>query len=262
MASRGKSTSPARGRTQAVTLAYVGSNMVTTSWHLSVMQLREYDRVNSRRLDRGGFIAMRCGTDGLVEARNQAVAAFLAEDKADWLFWVDTDMGFAPDTVDRLFEAADRGERPMVGALCFAQIETGPDGLGGYLCQATPTVYDWTHVDGKYGWQVRWDYPANTLTRVAGTGSACVLIHRNVFEKVAAEHGPTWYGRVPNPTTGQLVSEDLSFCLRAGALNIPIHVHTGVPTNHMKTMWVGEHEFYRQRAAELAVREARADAAS
>src|SRR3546814_21193439 len=66
---------------------------------------------NHGRIIRGGYIAMRCGTDGLVDCRNKAVAEFLAEGTADWPFWVDTDKAFAPDTVDRLTsEACQVGE--------------------------------------------------------------------------------------------------------------------------------------------------------
>jgi hypothetical protein len=132
--------------------------------------------------------------------------------------------------------------------LCFSQREDSADGFGGYRCTATPTIFDWAHIDGQYGWQVRWNYPQNTVMQVGGTGAACVLVHRSVFEKIQAEHGNVWYDRVPNTTTGQLISEDLSFCLRAGALKIPMFVHTGVPTTHFKNLWLSEEDYWRQVA--------------
>jgi hypothetical protein len=239
---------PEKDKASAVVCAYVGGNVVHYSWHRSLIEMMGYDSQASKRVMRGGFIAIRHGTDGLVEARNKAVRSFLDEHQADWLWWVDTDMGFKPDTVDRLFEAADPVERPIVGGLCFAQREDGPDGYGGHRFTVSPTVYDWAQVDGQYGWVVRWRYPSNTLTRVGGTGSACILIHRSVFEKIEAEHGPVWYDRVPNATTGQLIGEDLSFCLRAGALQIPIYVHTGVGTTHFKPIWIGEEDYWTQVA--------------
>jgi hypothetical protein len=64
---------------------------------------------------------------------------------------------------------------------------------------------------------------------------------------------------VPNTTTGQLIGEDLSFCLRAGALKIPIFVHTGVPTTHFKHFWLSEDDYWRQVALRSA-REALAEA--
>lgn len=245
-------------RGEAVSVAYVCDNVVTSSWHHSIVELIAYDQANNRRIQAGGFIAMRCGTDGLVQARNEAVRTFLQNDRADWLFWTDSDMGFRPDTVDRLFEAADPVERPFMGALCFSQREEETDQLGGYRCVATPTVFDWAKVDGKYGWQVRWNYKPNTVTQVGGTGAACVLIHRSVFEKVEAEYGRIWYDRVPNTTTGQLIGEDLSFCLRIGAQQIPMFVHTGVPTTHFKHLWLGEDEYWQQRAL-ISAREAFAE---
>jgi hypothetical protein len=73
-----------------------------------------------------------------------------------------------------------------------------------------------------------------------------------VFERIAAEHGPVWYDRVPNATTGTLIGEDLSFCLRAGALKIPMYVHTGVPTTHAKQIWLGERDYWTDVALNSA----------
>jgi len=237
-------------RSESVALAYVCGNQVAYSWHVSMWQLDRYDIANHGRIVRGGLIPMRHGSDGLVEARNRVIQEFLGDDRADWLFWVDTDMAFEPDTVDRLFQAADPIERPMVGALCFSQREVETDGIGGWRTLATPTVFYWAHDGDQQGFAVRWDYPSNTVVRCGGTGAACVLIHRSVFERVADKYGPIWYDRVPNTTTGQLVGEDLSFCLRVGALDIPIHVHTGVRTTHLKPVWLSEETYWRERALE------------
>jgi hypothetical protein len=53
-----------------------------------------------------------------------------------------------------------------------------------------------------------------------------------------------------------MTSEDLSFCMRAGALDIPVHVHTGVQASHHKPIWLAEDDYLRQRAvdAELSAR--------
>jgi hypothetical protein len=242
-------------RAGAVAVAYIyrGHN-VTYSWHHSMIELIGYDLCHEGRIIRGGYVAMKCGADGYADARNKAVRLFLKEDRADWLFWIDTDMGFAADTVERLLEAADPVERPMVGGLAFTQREEESDGLGGWRCRAAPTVFDWAALDdGQMGFTIRWKYPPDQLVRVAGTGAACLLIHRSVFgllEAARAENPKlgAWYDRVPNTTTGDLVSEDLSMCMRAGALNIPVHVHTGVKTTHQKVLWLAEDDYYGQVA--------------
>jgi hypothetical protein len=238
----------------AVVVAYVHSNDVSYSWYHSMIEMVGWDMAHDMRVLRGGYIAMRCGTDGLPEARNRAVKEFLAEKQAEWLFWIDTDMGFPADAVDRLLEVADPVDRPVVGGLCFAWREETADGSGGWRCKASPTVFDWLNLEDErqMGFAVRWDYPTDTLTRVGGTGSACILIHRSVFERIEARYGPVWYDRVPNTTTGQVLSEDLAMCLRAGTLDIPVWVHTGVKTTHAKQMWLSETDYRRQIAADLS----------
>lgn len=234
----------------AVAVAYAHSNTCSMSWHHSMMQLLNYDLAHNTRVFRGGWVATRCGTNGLTEARNLAVREFLkGEPRLDWMFWVDTDMGFEPDIIDRLMEVADPVERPMVGALAFSMRELGQDGLGGWRVAPTPTLFDWGEDEGKHGFMVRFNYDRNTVTRVAGTGSACVLIHRSVFERCEEKYG-TWYDRIPNTETGQLIGEDLSFCMRLGALDIPIYVHTGVETNHEKTIWIKEEVYIEARVVD------------
>ena len=222
-------------RSTAVAVAYVyNGHNVTYSWHHSVIELLGWDITHEGRVMRGGYVAMKGSTDGLADARNKAVKLFLSERQADWLFWVDTDMGFFPDTIDRLLEAADPAERPIVGALAFTQQEAAPDGMGGWRSRAAPTVFDWTVLDdGQMGFSVRWKYPPDQLVQVGGTGSACILIHRSVFERIKAKFGPVWYDRVPNTTTGGCCPGP-ALCLRAGALDIPVHAYREKTTHQRR----------------------------
>lgn len=245
-----------------VTLAYIHSAEVAHSWHSSYVELIGWDISHHQRVVRGGWLGMRCGTGGLIAARNETVERFLDERDNDWLWWIDTDMGFAPDTVDRLLYHAHTDDRPVVGALCFAHHETGLDGMGGYRAQPVPTLYQWVNVGpDKEGFTAWLDYPRDSLVRVAGTGAACILIHRSVFEKIAADvGGPHWYTPLINPSSGKPLSEDLSFCARATAAGAPIHVHTGVKTTHLKQVWLSEPDYDRVLAAQLAAESTRNDA--
>lgn len=232
----------------AVTVAYVHGNEVAYSWHHSMVELVGFDMAHHGRVIRGGYIAMRCGSSGVPEARNKATAEFLASRDAEWLLWVDTDMGFPPDVAERLLEAADPVKRPIMGALCFAQKEIEPDRMGGWRCMAAPTIFDWARTgDGLEGFTTRFEYPEDTLVQCAGTGGACILVHKSVYAKIAAKYGPVWYDMAPNPSTGALIGEDLSFCARAGVLGIPVFVHTGVRATHMKQIWLAEPDYQAER---------------
>lgn len=240
-----------------VKIAYVhDGDQVSYSFHHCFLQLLSHDALNQGRVWNGGVLSVRARTDGLAFARNEAVRTFLnGVDgvRAEWLWWVDTDMGFPPDVVDRLLEVADPDERPVVGALCFANREMQDDGMGGWRAFAAPTIMHRTDDPEKVGnfqlgLEVDWTYPKDTLLRCDATGSACILIHRGVFERVQESFGEDWYSRSRSPSTGELVSEDLSFCVRLRELGIPVHVHTGVQTTHFKSIWLQEQDYRAQRA--------------
>lgn len=163
-------------------------------------------------------------------ARNIVCRQFLGQDDAAWLFMCDTDMWFGRDTIDRLLEAADPAERPVTGALCYS---VNTDNGGG---EPYPTMYELTDRDGDLCFVRYKSWPEGAVIRVSATGAAALLIHRSVLERVAKHAGDRaapWFRE--SQTRTALMGEDLTFCLRAWAAGIPVHVHTGVKVGHMKT---------------------------
>lgn len=233
--------------------AYLHPNVVSHSFSDSMTRLLAYDLGHAGRVVRaGGPVMFRCGPGGLVEARNQVMQHFLDESSAEWLWMVDSDMGFAPDIVERLVAVADPAERPVVGALCFGLRETQPDGMQGWVTRPFPTLYQWaSKPDGETGFLAVDSYPVNTLVRVAGTGAACLLVHRSAAMAVRAAEGDVWFERTRYPS-GAKVSEDLSFCYRLATAGVPVYVHTGIRTSHHKQVWLGEGDFWRELVAEPA----------
>lgn len=231
-----------------VSLGFVYPNTRTATFDDCREKMLAFDRAHARLFDHdSGRCSARVGTIGLVSARNEVVAAFLASD-SDWLFWVDSDMGFEPDSVYRLLAVADPVQRPIVGGLCFMNREVAHDGMMGFRTLPLPTLYDWrADEDGTPRFLSMPMYPVNTVIRVRATGSAFILIHRSVFEAMAAQERPEfgrWYDQVRGPN-GSLLGEDVSFCVRAAELEIPVHVHTGVRTTHFKHRWLSEADHWR-----------------
>ncbi len=125
-----------------VQVAYLHRHELSNSFHESLLRLVTYDQVHAQRVVASRRpIALACPSGALPDTRNTAVGQWLDETPHEWLFWIDTDMGFGPDTVDRLVTAADPTLRPVVGALCFAVRELGGDGMGGRRLMLSPTLY-------------------------------------------------------------------------------------------------------------------------
>lgn len=199
-----------------------------------------------------GKMGKECGSGGIVDGRNQLAKVMCDQSSAEWLFMVDSDMGFAADTLERLIAAADPTDRPIVGALCFAHKTDGKASHFGIRYRAVPTLYSW-HDDGqRVGFVPMLDYPRGEVVPVAATGGACVLIHRSVLERIRGKYGDVWFDPITHPT-GTRFSEDLSFCVRAAAVDAPMVVHTGIKTTHDKGGVFLDEEFYDRQEAARAV---------
>jgi len=191
---------------------------VATSYMQSVLSCQAYDRSHDHHLRQLALI--QCSAGNLPQVRNQG-ARLLLDSDAEWLWMVDSDMGFVPDTLERLIDCSVQ----VVGAMCFGLRSAGPDGMFGSVSERFATLYgeDLQSLDS---------WPENTLLSVHATGTGCLLVNRSVLEKI----GTGWFDPVEGPD-GYL-SEDLSFCSRVRDAGEQVYVHTGVRTSHYKSAWI------------------------
>lgn len=225
----------------SVVPGFVDGNEWAAAFGLSWAELLLRDQADSQRIIRenGQYVRKVAGTMGVAAGRNEIAAHFLEHTDAEWLWMVDTDMGFAPDTVDRMVESAEANSVPVLGALCFAQ-KLDPDVRQGDLHAAryriAPTLYVYLErPNGERGFRSMTKYRRDAFQKVAGTGAACVLIHREAL--VAA--GPDPFMPITDPMAGgngtpRTFSEDLSFCIRIQAAGLEMGVDASIKTTHYK----------------------------
>lgn len=188
----------------------------------------------------GQYLREMASSGGIAEGRNQVARAFLERTEGEWLWFIDTDMGFAPGTVEQLLAVADPVERPVVGALCFAHRRTGRTSLRAERYGIVPTLYQWVETDKESGFAPMPSWERDAVLEVGATGGACLLIHRSALEAVAGKYGDnSWFEQITHPSASvrggrRTFSEDLSFCLRLAGCDIPVHVATAVQTTHHK----------------------------
>lgn len=227
-----------RDTQEKVVVAYLRPSTVHGNFMESLMDLMMYDFATHRRIaEGGGRLSYQAGAN-LSGPRNEVVKKFLAYGKADWLWMVDSDMVFAPDTVDRLLEHADPETAPIVGGLCFGLDDAGDivPTMYGLMGEAeSPESLDVVRFD---------EWPVDTMFQVVATGAACLLIHKSALERMRDFEHPNRPGKVGFNDAfpwfqelehdGRPVSEDIAFCWRAGLLQIPVYVNTAVKIGHVK----------------------------
>jgi hypothetical protein len=185
-----------------------------------------------------------------VQARTDLVDSFLSTSH-EWLLMVDADMAWDFEAFDKLCRTADLLTCPIVGGLCFGGgLTVGPNGQP----VSFPTLYRMTRDEGTLASKAWRDYPRNRLVQVDATGAAFLLVHRQVFVALQNKAVPLPEGQ-PNPfpwfaetfVGGVPIGEDVTFCLRAGAIGIPTRVHTGVKIAHEKRYFLTEESYDRSR---------------
>lgn len=235
-----------------VVVGYLDDGHWSASFGLSYRDMCLADMVGSQRIRQE--LRKVAGTGGIVDGRNDLATQFLDHTEGEWLYMVDTDMGFTPDTVDRLIKSADPVQRPVVGALAFALKRVSmTDELRAETYDIIPTLYSYMELEDEVGFLPMLEYPRDELVQVAATGAACLVIHRTVLHRIREKHGPVWFDPVVHATGDKggrrRFSEDLSFCVRVQEIGFKIYVDTAVKTSHEKGgIFLTEKTYDRHRA--------------
>jgi len=221
-----------------VVMAFIHPGQTSAFFTTSLVGSLLFDSVGPRRVV--GMLN-EWSSANVSAARNTLVAKFLDNyPQAEWLWFVDADMAWDHDALDRLMVVADRDTAPVLGGLCFG---ASGDAL-------FPTIYRFTEVDGKITTYRVNDYARDSVVQVAATGAAFLLIHRRVLEAMRAKgfnKAFPWFQETE--LAGDPCGEDITFCIRAGLLDIPVHVHTGVKVGHHKSQLLTEELFTSQQEA-------------
>jgi GT2 family glycosyltransferase len=227
---------------QKVVVAFPHGHEWSARFGKCLWRLGLYDSAHHHRIM--GDLFNSSGAN-IVNARNEIVERFLDAHDADWLWFVDTDMTFEPDILDRMVKAAHPEKRPILGALCFSL----QDGM-----RAAPTIYV-LRDDGKVGRVFK--YPFEKLIQVHATGTGSLLIHRSVLEAMRERWERPYQWFQEQAVGGLPVGEDITFCIRAGAQGFPVFVDTSIRCGHEKPFLVDESMYAAQQeslqAADLPV---------
>lgn len=245
-----------------IVVAHLHPGEVSASFDYSLRQSIALDLQHHQRLVFGGgfaVIATQQGAGRLERGRNEVVRMFLQEHThADVLVFIDSDMGWDADAIEKIVQVidSDPNRYPIVGGLCFGIKPTAMVAQAAMETEPFPTLYRWAPAGPGHppGFDAAYTYPADTVVEVASTGAAFLGMARWALEKIGPDPFDLWTEKwtdLDGTVREHPFGEDMSFCLRARSVGIPVHVHTGAKTSHMKDVWWTE-DAYRERRAPRA----------
>lgn len=165
----------------------------------------------------------------LIYLSRDELARMALLNKADLVMWLDSDMTFPRDTMERL----------------LAHIDAGADmATGVYYRRKTPyspTIYTHLEIDPEKmtaSWEELNTIPRREPFEVAGAGLGCMLMKAEVLAGVFARTG-NMFSPISN------IGEDLSFCWRARKCGYRIIADPSIPLGHVGTKIYGPEDYRR-----------------
>ena len=151
----------------------------------------------------------------LVYDSRNALAEYAISKNTDLVLWLDSDMIFPPELLERLRADIESG-KDIVSGLCFCRRYP-------YL----PVVYEKMELDGERPITSSYvDYPEDEMFRVAGCGFGVVMMRTDVLRKITDKYHTVFS---PLPHFG----EDFSFCIRARECGYEIWCDPTIPIGHV-----------------------------
>jgi predicted glycosyltransferase involved in capsule biosynthesis len=164
--------------------------------------------------------------------------------KTDWLLWVDSDIVLSIDAMKKLWQAADKVNKPVVSGVYFISKENE-----GTLMRPFPVLFD--DVD-EYQIKYHHPLPDNQVIKCDAAGFGFVLMHKSIVPKLREAHpGKGMFMETGDGNDDHFIGEDIIFFRRMKAAGIPLYAHTGALVKHMKRFsldydyyalyWANEH---------------------
>lgn len=151
------------------------------------------------------------------DSRNK-LAGYAIEGEFDYILWLDSDMVFPPDTLERMLKILD--ERKDIDILSGIYFRRGHP--------FTPVAFDKLEINdrGECEFEDMTKVPEG-LSEIAGCGFGCVLMRTDCLFDIAGKYGNVWF--TPMGNTG----EDVAFCIRARNEGYKIFCEPDIVLGHM-----------------------------
>lgn len=139
---------------------------------------------------------------------------------ADYVLWLDSDMIFPTDTMEKMLKHMEEG-KDIVSGLYFRRRNP-----------FTPVLFKKLNAeDGS--WEGYDDYPQNSTFEVEGVGFGCCMTRTSALQDLFLNYQTCF-----NPITA--FGEDLSFCTRAREMGYKVYADSSISCGHIGQIIVNE----------------------
>ena len=151
----------------------------------------------------------------LIYTSRNALATQAISCEADLVLWLDSDMEFDPDILERMIETMQAGDYDILTGLYFRRVYP-----------YSPVLFDQLDIDGEVCYWSEFKQIPEKPFEVGGCGFGCVLMKPDVFIDVQGRFGNMF---APIANNG----EDIAFCWRARQCGYKIFCDPSINPGHV-----------------------------
>ena len=150
------------------------------------------------------------------DSRNK-LAEMAINSNADYIFWLDSDMTFMPDTLNMMLRTLIDNRMDMLAGVYYRRRPP-----------FTPTIFSDVQISNMGVNCISITEVPEEIFEIGGCGFGCVLMRKEVIWNVMIQQNE--HGLLFSPTHG--VGEDLSFCWRARKCGYKIYCDPTIALGH------------------------------
>ena len=174
-------------------------------------------------------LAMKAGS--LIYTSRNDLAMNAVQSDMDYVFWMDSDMSFPPDTLVRMMDTLQKHDLDILTGLYFRRVPP-----------YSPVLFDQLEMRRNICCWSEFKSIPDELFEVGGCGFGCVLMKTEVFLSVQSKHGNMF---APIGNNG----EDIAFCIRARDCGYKIWCDPSIICGHVGYSVVDDKFYKAYRAA-------------
>lgn len=178
------------------------------------------------QLQKVGDCVLSMKTGSLIYTSRNSLATTAIQSEADFVFWLDSDMVFKPDTLVRMMDTLKKNDLDILSGLYFRRVPP-----------YSPVLFDKLDIDGVKADYSEYSKIPDDLFEVGACGFGCVLMKTDVFFDVQSKFGNMF---APIGNNG----EDVAFCWRARQCGYKVFCDPSVICGHVGYSVVDD-QFFR-----------------
>lgn len=164
-------------------------------------------------LQKEGEVSLAFQMGSLVYTSRNLLGQTAIEMGADYVFWLDSDMVFPPDTLVKMIKTLEENDLDFLSGVYFRRV-----------APYKPVLYD--EMDDTGVNHTEFEKIPDGIFEIGGCGFGCVLMKTDILIDVLASEMDMF---TPLPRAG----EDISFCIRARRCGYKLYADSRIPLGHV-----------------------------